>query len=478
MSDIQALIEQLFDDNHSVHTRASLLLFDAGKAVVRPLLEVLEGTENPTYRRRILTLLGELQSRKALAVLGKAAQDESSLENRLVAINALGQLDDIRCLAYLKAAAQNPDPLVRQRALAVIGEYGIDYGRVVLLEALDDADSSVVRQAAFGLYDHFRASQALPFLLREAQSSNVQFRYEALRVLGKAQQQEAHPYFVENLQHSSLAVQRVAVYGIGQLGNPDDTKALLHHLERVRNPDLQLALVIALGRLGEAQAVQPLLKLLDDAPIPDTRLQIAVAVGRIGDAMAIEALGNLIDHDFDVNVRFQAVLSLADIAHPIAIDMLHDYLQHDNPLIRQAAIKGLGLVRDSEAISFCLERLEDPDRAIAHAAAVALLRMNQHGADTAFERLIRDLYHADYEVCWFTLRTLEQFPDPRFIQPLIAVLDDDDSGVREIAVGILGQIGDPVAIEHLVPLLGDRWAVRRRARQALIALDYDFNIPS
>lgn len=69
------------------------------------------------------------------------------------------------------------------------------------------------------------------------------------------------------------------------------------------------------------------------------------------------------------------------------------------------------------------------------------------------EGAIRLLSSGDVQVRQFVAYLLGQVGDPRAIEPLIEALGDEHVGVRGAAANALGAIGDDQAIPYLLPLL-------------------------
>lgn len=474
MTDFSTLIQQLFDTDYNTHTRATIALFDAGKKAVPHLLAVLNDAERTEGQRRVIALLGELQDSRATQALCDLLAHDRSIDTQLTILSALGQLDDIRCLPAV-AAQLAGDARTIIRAAAVLGNYGLPQAIPLLQATLSHPDGTVRREVAAVLGLFYKDPVAVPALLPDLTNQNDTHQLRALQVLGHLRAEAALPIVRELLGHANPAIQAAAAYALGQMTDVDAVDLLLARLRAPLDPNVVTAIITALGDIGEPTASMALLAQIDRELTVSARRALAEALGKIGDPMAIETLRQLISYDLDYNVQFQAVMSLADIAHPVGIDVLRELLDHDNPLLRQAAIRALGLVRDFSSGDNIARFLDAKDLATVHTTAVALLRMNRDHVSRAYERLLTDLFHGDYEVCWFTLHTLENFPDGRFTKPLLAALDDDDVSTREMAIGILGDIGDPSAIEALVPLLGDKWAIRRKARLSLLKLGYLFS---
>src|SRR5690606_30058107 len=139
-------------------------------------------------------------------------------------------------------------------------------------------------------------------------------------------------------------------------------------------------------------------------------------------------------------------LALADLANPRALSILRDALDHPLYLLRQAAAKAFGQVRDPAALDALIQATQDADRGVRHLAALAILKINRNYIDKAFTLILEDLYHADYDICWYTLRSIQGDPHYRLVNPLLAVLDDPNSDTRALAAEVLGTLGDTRAI--------------------------------
>lgn len=71
------------------------------------------------------------------------------------------------------------------------------------------------------------------------------------------------------------------------------------------------------------------------------------------------------------------------------------------------------------------------------------------------EDAIALLHSPDVQLRQCIAYLLGQAGDPRAIDPLLDRLDDEHVGVRGAAANALGQMGDPRAVPHLLPMLGD-----------------------
>jgi len=86
----------------------------------------------------------------------------------------------------------------------------------------------------------------------------------------------------------------------------------------------------------------------------------------------------------------------------------------------------------------------------------------------AVEPLISALEDEDPGVRWNVAYALGEIKDARAVEPLIATLEDEDPGVRENAAIALGEIKDARAVEPLITALKDKDKdVRRHVAWAL-----------
>ncbi|MEM0914018.1 MAG: HEAT repeat domain-containing protein [Planctomycetota bacterium] len=113
--------------------------------------------------------------------------------------------------------------------------------------------------------------------------------------------------------------------------------------------------------------------------------------------------------------------------------------------------------------------LDDRDATVRAAVAAAL---GDHGTPEDADRLIPLLRDRDGFVRWQAARALQKLHNPDAIEPLIAVVsDDDDADARAAAAYALGQFDSPDAFDVLVgALLDPDFAVVTNAQTALTTM--------
>lgn len=210
------------------------------------------------------------------------------------------------------------------------------------------------------------------------------------------------------------------------------------------------------------ETIQTLIDQLQDQNA-NTRSQAAVSLGRLGDAGAVDALVRVLCNDSQLNVQEDATWALVRIGSA-AVPPLIEVLADGNPAMRHNAAHALGKIGDAGAVDALVQALSDDDPTVRLKAAFAL---GQIGDTRAVEPLLRLLDDSSKEVRWTVAEVVGQFGESA-VMLVSGVLQHHDVEARELAASILGEIGDPRAVEPLVQALIDsEWQVRFAVVNAL-----------
>ena len=227
----------------------------------------------------------------------------------------------------------------------------------------------------------------------------------------------------------------------------------------------------ALCKIGDPDAIEPLFAMLKNEN-PNIRYIAIENLGKARNLHTIEPLtAALMDKEADV--RNAAAYALGELGDPRAIEPLIVALKDKNVYVHGSVARALGKIGDRRAI----EPLESAGKSAALGASaidplIAALGDKSSGVqDIAIQSLreigapaVKPLIEAlkDLNVRSGAAKALGEIKDVRAIDPLIAVLGDEDN-----AVEALGKIGAP-AVEPLIAALRDEdWYVRENAAEAL-----------
>jgi len=345
------------------------------------------------------------------------------VEARWNAIRAAGELGDA-FIDPLITALNDEHWIIRRGAAQTLAKIGAP-AVPPLIEMLGCDDESVRREVvrAFILI----GETAVESLIRALSRDQPAIRQGAAQILGEMGVQSAVGPLVEALKDKDPGVRREAAIALKLIGHPDAVGPLIDLLGD-ESGFVRIAAADALCSL-EARSIEPLI-----AALANTRTEI----------------------------RQRAGLALAAIGSP-AVDPLVAALGHEDPLIRQGAAGVLGRIGDSRAVPGLIRLLGDPVRKVRQESVKALSMLGY----PAISSLVSAFREGDMVARNCAMEALWLIGGPA-VRPLIDLLDDQSPDVRRRTALLLGEMGDPGAIEALTRVLGDPVpVVRREAFEAL-----------
>jgi HEAT repeat protein len=441
-SGVEPLIAALKDLSNKERKNAAWALGELGDPRgVEPLMaafeELLSGA--PIYAAEALVKLGDTRAVEPLIV----ALNRGWKEQAKVAAWALGMLGDLRAVESLIAALKSRDWEVRNNAAEALGKLGDARAVEPLIAALKDENSIVQKLAAelLGMLGDARAVEPLIAILKDGDSDVRKGAARALGELGDARAIEPLIAILKDWQMSDSAAE-----GLVKIGTP----AVEPLIAALNDGDRQMRERVAgvLDRLGWR-------------PGPDEngarywiakrQLDKCIEIG----SLAVEPLIAPLKHG-DRDVRWEAAKVLGQIGDAAAMDALIAALE--DGWVREGAARALGEIGAS-AIEPLSAALKDQDRGLRKAATEVL-----DGVGWKPE--------SDEQKAWYWMAKQEWSQcvalGPSGVEPLIAVLNDRDSHMRNSAVKALGEIGDGRAVEPLIVALKDSDAVVRYAAAVVL----------
>lgn len=155
--------------------------------------------------------------------------------------------------------------------------------------------------------------------------------------------------------------------------------------------------------------------------------------------------------------RYQSVCAFAHQAGPEQLRPLMAAVADASYRIREAALDALGSYESSDILPLLEVQLRDHgDANLRNAAIEVLPRLGE----AAVLHLLPMLHDEDHEVRMFTAQVLGDLALPSATQGLMQALDDDDENVRHAAAAALGKTGDAQAVPSLVRCLDEDFWVQ------------------
>ena len=381
--------------------------------------------------------------------------------------------------AYLASA----DPLVRMRAVEVMGRIQDPADAEILIPMLMDPEPRVVDEVVFSLGqigDRSAADPLIEFCGRTTETRG----YLALDALGKIGGPQTLSFLVETLHHFDARMRGEAALALGRIG---DSSAIPALTIAIHDPDPEVAwrAICALEKLLSArvgEAVTPFVG-HENALV---RAYAARTLGKQKYVGAVDALSQALS-DGDLAVVVNAAEALGDIGRDRAVHPLGDVLsQHPSHLARASAASAIGAIGSLKGKDYLIQALVDQSVIVRVAAIQGLAGVLGTGAEGFIAQLLDDgnrFVRAAAVECFGTAVIEDQIPylleeagrnkdpmirvaavhavahfkdDPRVAPFLIEMLSDRDWVVTTEAVTAIGEIRHRPAAARLVDLYRDR----------------------
>lgn len=220
------------------------------------------------------------------------------------------------------------------------------------------------------------------------------------------------------------------------------------------------------GRLGDRRAVRPLAALLlDDNAAEADRSEAARLLGKLADPSAVDDLLKATR----VRARWvaaEAAIALGRMFEPGAAPALRRLIAAEDPGLRSRAAVSLGRLRDKAAVPSLIDALWMAPNTYEREEAVRWL--GRLGDPRALDPLMNLL--PEPHVRHLVVVALGEIGDKRAYAPLLDVLTwDRNANVRDGVVRGLAMLGDPRAVDVILPLATDEAALQHPS-EALVRL--------
>jgi cyclophilin family peptidyl-prolyl cis-trans isomerase/HEAT repeat protein len=385
----------------------------------------------------------------------------------------------------LFAYLSSPDPLVRLRAVEVVGRIQDPTDVEVLVSRLKDPDDRVVKEALFAL-GQTGADTAAGALVAFGQSAKGERLALCLEALGKIGGDAAAEFLMNSMHDFEANIRAEAALAMARAGDPSMIPALMiaihdpdprvawraiYGLEKnpydrvgksivsfLQNPDPLVRQYTArtLGKQEYEDGVDALVAVLNDGDIRVV-VNAARALGEIGDDDAANALGELAANHRSHHARQAAMEALGKIASKKVNDYMIRALLDESVGVRIAATRALALTLGEEADEFIRQTTDDGSR-LVRAAAIECY------GTAGDKKRIPELFEVakwseDRMMRAAAAGALAKLEDDRIGPFLVEMLSDEDGVVAAQAVTALGEQDYRDATSNL--LMAYR---RRRAR--------------
>ena len=230
-----------------------------------------------------------------------------------VKLNSLSIFVNIQGEGYhdeLLLASKDEDPVIRQKAVSLMGRFREERFADQLVLSLAD-ESTLVRIAAIQAMVKIRPEKGLEPLISSLEDNDIWIRTAAAQALGEYRQHDAIQPLIRHLQSDPTPVKIAAIDALGKSEDPSVRDVLFDCLIE-NDVEIRRASILALSRIPGPEVFDALIASMtsDDWRI---RAAAAIALGQRGDLRALALLHQAIATDPDAYVKHSVVVALDKI---------------------------------------------------------------------------------------------------------------------------------------------------------------------
>ncbi len=344
--------------------------------------------------------------------------------------------------ALIKIINESHDKDLRIEAIAALGSIRDPRAIGALTKALE-SDSWVERETAVKslarLKDHMVINPIVSMLNDENQFVRETARKSLLQVsasLGKQKDPRVIRHLINAIRDTNSSVRdisieafRTAIDELSHVHEPTFINQLVKALSDENSTVRQVA-ASALGQFDDPAVIEPLTNALKDSS-PEVKDAASASLRNIQNPNSAEPLFEAL-RDEDSSVRNEAASVLGQYEDPQVINRIIRSLSDQNHYVRAGAAKAMAILVHPRAMQQLVTLLEDPYSDARLAASETLEKYHWRPRDEAEA--------AKYCVARQNWKECASYKD-HAIEPLIAVLNGDDSELRREASLILTRLG-------------------------------------
>lgn len=205
----------------------------------------------------------------------------------------------------------------------------------------------------------------------------------------------------------------------------------------------------ALGNLRDQRAIPDLISALSDSS-PLVRQAAVDALGLMRATQSVKKIGELLVGDKESQVRQSAAVALGYIGGKEGESYLIKALSDNSAGVKYSAAASLGQIRSPEAVTALANSLADPDPGMRRSVLVALDRSEDSSPLPSVRSMLQD---TDPVVRALAAKFVGKFKDQEARAQLAEMLKDTDNRVVIAAAYSLGRIGDHSGLSVISKIL-------------------------
>jgi HEAT repeat protein len=316
--------------------------------------------DNPMIRRLAIETLGEITDPRSIDYL-LAKLDDSDIASQQAAVNSISALvvafPEMKAdvLAKIRRLLQSPSIPVKLNALSVfVNVQGEGYHDELLLASKDS--DPIIRQKAISLMGKFGEERFADQLVLSLADEATGVRLAAINAIVRLRPETGVEPLVSSLEDSDVWIRTAAAQALGEYRHAGVLQPLMHHLEHDL-PPVRIAAIEALGKSESTEVKDILFRAAYDTDLEIRRAAI-LALSRIpGDEVFDYLMFALNDNDW--RIRAAAAAAVGMRGDKTVLPALHAALEDPDTYVQQSAVLALDKIPDVSSFPALFKALEN-----------------------------------------------------------------------------------------------------------------------
>ncbi|HYC88423.1 MAG TPA: HEAT repeat domain-containing protein [Thermoanaerobaculia bacterium] len=354
---LQALLNEEEDEIIALLLRVLNMI--GGRDTIPSVLQFLDH-DNPMIRRLAIETLGEIPSPTSVDYL-LTKLDDPDVASQQAAVNSLSALvaafPEIQgdVLAKIRRLLQSSSTPIKLNSLSVyVNIQGEGYHDELLLASKDS--DPVIRQKAVSLMGKFGEERFADSLVLSLADEATTVRLAAINAIARHQPETGLEPLISSLDDQDIWIRTAAAQALGEYRHPASVEPLMRHLVH-DPPPVRIAAIEALGKSEDPRVKDILFHCLAE---PDLEIQRAamLALARIPGEDVFRRLSEALTSG-DWRLRAAAATALGLRGDRAALPLLHRALEDPDTYVQQSAVLALDKVADRTSFPYLFKALEN-----------------------------------------------------------------------------------------------------------------------
>jgi HEAT repeat protein len=316
--------------------------------------------DNPMIRRLAIETLGQIPDGSAVDFL-LAKLDDTDVPSQQAAMNSITALVEkvpaikADVLTKIRKLLQAPSVPLKLNSLSLfVNIQGEGYHDELLLASKDG--DPVLRQKAVSLMGRFGEERFANHIVLSLADESTGVRLAAINAVVQLRPETGLAPLISSLEDHDIWIRTAAAQALGEYRHSSAIAPLMRHLQSDLTP-VRIAVIDALGKTEDAVVKEVLFDTFREEDMEVRRAAI-LALSRIPGMDVFELLvGALFDSDW--RIRAAAVTALGARGERDALSYLHRALEDPDPYVQQSAVHALDRIPDRSSFPYLFKAMEN-----------------------------------------------------------------------------------------------------------------------